>query len=46
MLDVIYHNFLTTKKQTTKFLSAISKNVKSKLYHAENSKITGQTVWI
>ena len=36
---------LTTKKQTTKFSSAnVQKNVKSKLYHIENSKTRGQTV--
>ena len=40
-LKVLIHtNFLTTKKQTTKFSSAnFQKNGKSKLYHIENSKI-------
>ena len=33
---------LNSLKQTTKFSSA--KNVKSKLYHIENSKTRGQTV--
>ena len=38
-------NSLTTEKQTTKFSSAnFKKNVKSKLYHIENSKTRGQTV--
>ena len=38
---------LTTKKQTTKFLSAnFQKNIKSKLYHIQNSKTRGQTVEI
>ena len=38
-------NFLITEKQTTKFSSAnFKKNVKSKLYHIENSKTGGQTV--
>ena len=38
-------NSLITKKQMTKFLSAnFQKNVKSKLYHIENSKTRGQTV--
>ena len=41
----VIFNSLTTKKQMTKFLSAnFSKNVKSKLYHIENSKTKGQTV--
>ena len=36
---------LTTKKQTTKVSSEnVQKNVKSKLYHIENSKTRGQTV--
>ena len=38
-------NSLTTEKQTTKVSSAnFQKNVKSKLYHIENSKTRGQTV--
>ena len=38
-------NSFTTKKQTTKFSSAnFKKNVKSMLYHTENSKTRGQTV--
>ena len=38
-------NALTTKKQMTKFSSAnFQKNVKSKLYQIENSKMRGQTV--
>ena len=46
-LDHYLHiiNSLTTKKQTIKFLSAdVQKNVKSNLYHSENSKTRGQTV--
>ena len=40
-------NSLTTKKQTTNFLSAnFKKNVKFKLYHTETSKTTSQTVQI
>ena len=40
-------NSLTTKKQTTKYLSAnFQKNVSSKLYYIENSKTRGQTVQI
>ena len=37
-------NFLTTIKQVTIFFLQISKNIKSKLYHTENSKTRGQTV--
>ena len=38
-------NSLTTKKQTIKFfVCKMSKSVKSKLYHIENSKTRGQTV--
>ena len=38
-------NSLTTKKQTTKFTSAnFQKNIKSNIYHIENSKTRGQTV--
>ena len=37
-------NFLTTKKQVTIFFCKFSKNIKSKLYHTENSKTRGQTV--
>ena len=38
-------NSLTTEKQTTKFsVCKFSENVKSKLYHTENSKTRGQTV--
>ena len=38
-------NSLTTNKQTTKFSSFfLKKNVKSKLYHIENSKTRGKTV--
>ena len=39
-------NSLTTKKQTTKFSSGnfFQKNVRSKLYHIENSKTREQTV--
>ena len=39
--QVQYINSLTTKNQTTKFLSA---NVKSKLYHIETWKTRGQSV--
>ena len=42
-LNYMHLNSLTTKKQTTKFSSAM-KNVKSKLYIIENSKIRGQTM--
>ena len=35
---------LTTRKQTTEFLSANQKKVKSKLYDNENPKTKGQTV--
>ena len=39
-----FRNYLTTEKQTTKFPSAsLKKNVKSKLYHIENSKTRGKT---
>ena len=38
-------NSLTIKKADDKiFVCGFSKNVKSKLYHKENSKIRGQTV--
>ena len=38
-------NALTTKKQATNISSAnFQKNVKSRLYHVENSKTRGQTV--
>ena len=40
-------NYLTTKKQTTKFSPANfqkRKKIKFKLYHIESSKIRGQTV--
>ena len=42
--DVSLFSSLTTKKQTTKFSSANVKNVKSMLYHSENSKTRRQTV--
>ena len=43
--SISYVNSFTTKKQTTKFSSAsFLKNVKSKLYHTENSKTRVQIV--
>ena len=42
---VLVLNFLTPQKADNKiFVCKFSKNVKSKLYHIENSKTRGQTV--
>ena len=44
IIFLVLNSFTTLKQTTIFFVCKVSKNVKSKLYHIENSKTSGQTV--